>query len=187
MNHKPYLDWMQAALEAGEARLAPEHQMQLDAHLTTCAECRLTWDALQEVERLFTEAPAAAPRPGFTSRFKARMARRHSQPRVVWGALVLGLSAVGAAALVLPLGIGFLASVLNMAQQPATATALYTGLTSIATFVASLVDALFIAGRALFEWAVYNPLVWASSLTCLALTGVWLYYVRKLIPEVSFR
>jgi hypothetical protein len=187
MNHKPYLDWMQTALDAGEARMAPEQRAQFEAHLAACADCRFTWETLNEVDRLFSAAPMAAPRPGFTTRFQARAAQQHSRPRVVWGALVLGLGAVGAAAIVLPLGIGLIASVWNVAQQPATAAALYTGLTSIATFLEAVLQALLIAGRALFETAVRNPLVWASAVTCLGLTGTWLYFVRKLVPEVSFR
>src|SRR3972149_9010464 len=98
MNHKPYLDWRHAAPDAGEARLAPDQRAQLDAHLAGCAECQSLWDVLGEADRLFEAAPMAAPRPGFTGRFKARLAQQRSRPRTVWGALALGLGAVGAGA-----------------------------------------------------------------------------------------
>ena len=182
MNHKPYLDWMHAALDAGEARLAPDQRAQLDAHLAGCAECQSLWDVLGEADRLFEAAPMAAPRPGFTGRFKARLAQQRSRPRTVWGALALGLGAVGAAAMVLPLGVGFLFSMVRAAQEPAMTDALYSSYNATTSFAGTMLDALFIAARALAEWAVVNPLVWAASLVAAAATVMWVYFMRKLVP-----
>jgi hypothetical protein len=83
------------------------------------------WVALSEVHRLFKSEPLAAPRSGFNGRFKARLAQRRSRPRLIGGAVALGLGAVGLAALVVPLGLGVLYSVWRVAQQPATALALF--------------------------------------------------------------
>jgi predicted anti-sigma-YlaC factor YlaD len=182
MTHKPYLDWMHAALDAGEAQLASDQRLQLDAHLSDCAECRLMWEALTEADRLFASAPMAAPRPGFTGRFKARLAQKRSRPRAVWGALALGLGAVGAAAMVLPVGVGFLFSIVRAAQEPALADALHSSFTASASFAGTVAEALWIAARAVGEWAVGNPLVWAASLAALAVTVMWVYFVRKLAP-----
>ena len=182
MNHKPYLDWMHAALDAGEARLAPDQQAQFDAHLADCAECQSLWDVLCEADRLFAAAPLAAPRPGFTGRFKARLAQQRSRPKAVWGALVLGLGAVGAAAMVLPVGVGFLFSIVRVAQEPAMTDALYSGFNATASFAGMVLDGLFIAARALGEWALGNPLTWAASLVALAATAMWFYFMRRLVP-----
>jgi len=187
MNHKPYLDWMQIALDAGEPRLTPDQWSQLEDHLGACGECEAAWAALAEVERLFKAEPMAAPRSGFTSRFKARLAKRHSRPRAMWGALALGLGAVGAAALVIPVGAGMLLASVRAAQEPAATAALFSGVNATTTFASTIGEALLIAGRAVLEWAAANPLVWAASLSGLGVTGLWLYFVRKLVPEVSSR
>ncbi len=184
LTHKPYADWMQAALD-GTA--TPDQQAQLDEHRAACAECGAAWAALVEVERLFRDEPMAAPRSGFTSRFKARLAQRHSRPRVMWGALALGLGAVGAAALVVPLGAGLLLSGVRLAQEPATTAAFYSGVNATTTFAATIAEALFIAGRAVLTWAIGDPRVWAAGVTGLGITGAWLYFMRKLVPEVTFR
>ena len=187
MNHKPYLDGMQAALDAGEARLAPDQRSQLEDHLVDCGECQSVWEALVEVDRLFKAEPMATPRPGFTGRFKARLEQRHSRPRAVGGALALGLGAVGAAALVLPVGVGLLFSAARVVQEPAATAALYSGFNTTASFARTVLDALFIAGRALVEWALVNPLMWAACVGAAAATAMWFYFMRKLVPEVSFR
>lgn len=179
MNHKPYLDWMQAAFDGS---LAPEQRSQLEGHLVDCGECQSVWDALIEVDRLFKTEPMAAPRPGFTGRFKARLEQRRSRPKAVWGALALGLGAVGAAALVLPVGMGLLFSFARVVQEPAATAALYSGFDATTGFAGTVIDALFIAGRALLEWALVNPLMWAASIGAAAATAMWLYFVRKLVP-----
>ncbi len=184
MNHKPYLDWMQSALDG---TLTSDQRPQLEGHLGDCGECQSVWDALVEADRLFKAEPLAAPRPGFTGRFKARLAQQRSRPRVVWGALALGLGAVGAAALVLPVGVGLLFSAARVAREPATTAAVYSGLNATADFAGTVFDALFVAGRALAEWALVNPLMWAMCVGAAVVTVMWFYFVRKLVPEVSFR
>ena len=97
--HKPSLDLMQSALD-GE--LSPEALAQLDRMLAEVPEARATWMALVEAARILNAAPMAAPRPGFSRRFQARLAERRSGPKVVWGMLALGLTApAGMAVLVL--------------------------------------------------------------------------------------
>ena len=179
MNHKPYLDWMQSTLDGP---LPPDQRSQLVDHLSTCAECQSVWDTLVEVDRLFKSEPLAAPRPGFTGRFKARLEQRRSRPKAVWGALALGLGAVGAAAMILPVGVGFLFSIVRVAQEPAMTDALYSGFNATTSFAAMVLDGLFIAARALGEWALGNPLTWAASLVALAATAMWFYFMRRLVP-----
>ena len=121
MNHKPYHEWMQAVLDGA---LAPADRRALEAHLADCASCQATWTSLSTVHRLFKAEAPAAPRPGFSGRFQARLAQRRSRPRVMWGALGLGLGAVAASALVVPLGVGAVLAAVRTAAQPATSLAL---------------------------------------------------------------
>jgi hypothetical protein len=186
-HHAPYFDWMQTALDEGEAHLAPEQRTQLERHLANCLDCQSLWEAFGEVERLFTTAPLAAPQPGFTNRFQARLdsRRKQSRPRVIWGVVALGLGSAGLAALAFPLGIGLLFSTVQVMRQPATGAALYSGLAATADFVSSILNALLITLSALAELALVSPFTWPASLTGLAVVVLWVYFVRKLAPGVS--
>jgi anti-sigma factor RsiW len=182
MNHKPYHEWMHAVLDGA---IAPADRVALEAHLSTCANCQAAWASLSGVHHLFKAEPMVAPRPGFNGRFQARLAQRRSRPRAIWGALALGLGAVAASALVVPLGLGLVFSAVRAAQQPATTLALLVSASAVFVFLSTFVDALIIAVRALAETLLPNPLTWAAAVLALALTGVWLYVMRKLVPEVN--
>jgi hypothetical protein len=129
----------------------------------------------------------AAPRAGFSGRFKARVAQRRSRPRLVWGAVALGTGAVGVSAVIVPLGLAVIWSLLRAAQQPATLLALNASFTATTSFANTVFEALFIAGRALLEAAIANPLAWVAALLALALTGMWLVTLRRLAPEGTTR
>jgi anti-sigma factor RsiW len=184
MSHQPYLDWIHAALD-GELR--PDQRLQLEEHVGGCAGCRSLWEALSEVDRLFTAEPPVAPRPGFTGRFNARLSQQRSRPHLVWGALALGLGSVTAAALVVPLGAGLILSAVRVVQQPAASAALLSSLAAVGEVAGTLLEALLTLLRVLAVWAVTNPLMWAASLTALMMTGVWVLVMRKLNWEVSFQ
>jgi anti-sigma factor RsiW len=184
MTHRPYHESMQAVLD-GDLALADRRA--LEAHLATCASCQADWAALNSVHRLFKAAPLAAPRAGFNGRFQARLAQRRRQPQALWGALALGLGAVGASALVVPLGLGLVFSTVRVAQQPATSLALLASVSAVAAFLATFLDALFIAVGALAGVLLPNPLLWAGAVLALGLTAVWLYVMRRLAPEMRSR
>lgn len=177
MNHKPFQDLMHAVLD-GE--LASASRRDLEAHLAECGECQSTWTSLSEVQRLLRAEPPMAPRPGFSGRFQARLAQRRARPRLLWGGLVLGLGAVSAAALVVPVGLGVIFTALRAAQEPTTALALIASLNATATFADTVLSALFIAARSMLETAAASPLTWAASLAGLALAALWIYVMRHL-------
>ncbi|MGH2521434.1 MAG: anti-sigma factor family protein, partial [Anaerolineales bacterium] len=166
---------------------APEQRRQLDEHLATCADCQSIWSSLGAVEQLFRAEPMVAPRPGFANRFNARLAQQRSRPRLVWGALALGLGSVGAAAFVIPFGVWLIYSAVRVAQQPATNAALFSGLNATGATLNTLLDAVVTLVRVVGEVAVSNPLAWAAAVGAVVVVGVWLYFVRKLSPEVSVR
>lgn len=184
MNHKPYFDWMQLALDDD---LRPDQQEQLDAHLADCEDCLQQWVALNDVTRLFTSAPQAAPRSGFTGRFKARLAQQRSRPRMVWGALALGLSSLGAAALVIPLGLNLVLSTVHVAQQPATTLALFNGFNAATVFMLALLEAAFILLRAALGLALTQPMLWLAAGGALAVVAAWALMMRRYISEVYFQ
>jgi anti-sigma factor RsiW len=184
MVHKPYHAWMQELLDGA---LAGPARRQLEEHLAGCVACQANWATLSAVDRLFKAAPVAAPRAGFSGRFNARLARRRSRPRLVWGAVALGTGAVAASAVVVPLGLALIWSLLRVARQPATLLALNASAAATLSFVNTVIDALLIAGRALLEASLDQPLAWAATAAALALTAAWLVLVRKLVPQGSAR
>ncbi len=184
MNHKPFQAAMQAVLD-GTLTAAERHT--LEAHLIDCGACQADWVALSEMHRRFKAEPMAAPRAGFNGRFKARLAQRRARPRLIGGAVALGLGAVSLAALVVPLGVGLLYTLWRAAQQPATSLALFAGAGAVGSLVETIVAALFVAARAVVEPALGSPLAWAGALMALALTGVWLYLMRTVLPEGRLR
>src|SRR5262245_25829397 len=117
MNHKPYHDWMQAVLDGA---LPPADRRALEEHLAGCDSCQATWASLSSVHRLLKAEPMLAPRAGFSGRFQARLAQRRDRPQARWGAVALGLGAVAASALAVPLGLGVIVSAVSVARQPDT-------------------------------------------------------------------
>jgi anti-sigma factor RsiW len=180
MNHKPFQAAMQAVLDGD---LPAGERQALEAHLLTCLACQAEWVALSEVHRLFKLEPLAAPRAGFSGRFQARLAQRRSRPRLIGGAVALGLGAVGLAALVVPLGLGALLTGWRVAQQPATLLALWSGADAVWALVSTLAEALYITARAVLEPALTSPLAWGGALLALTLTVVWVYVMRRVLPQ----
>ena len=184
MNHKPYLDWMHAALDGA---ITATERRDLTEHLTACTTCQATWDALNDVQRCLKAEPPAQPRPGFTARFRARRAAQRSRARMVWGSLVLGFSAVSTlatAAAAFTLALGTLFSAAQVARQPSTANAIYSSGAAALTFGTTIAQALWTVYGALAEKALVSPLAWGLSLAAVAVVAMWAYLVLKLKPEV---
>jgi len=53
--------------------------------------------------------------------------------------------------------------------------------------VETIVAALYLAARSVIEPALTNPLVWLAAAAALAVTGVWLYLMRTVLPEGRLR
>jgi anti-sigma factor RsiW len=176
MSHKPYLDWMHLALDEA---LTARQRAELDGHLAECAACAATWDALTQVDRLFAPAALAVPRPGFSGRFSARLKQQRARPRAIWGALALGFGAVGAASVVLPLGVSLLWSLAQLVGQPAASAALLNSASATSEVGLALARALFVAALALGEWAVWSPVAWAVFLGALLVSAGWVYMLRR--------
>ena len=103
MKHQPFETWL---LE--EQPITPEQKRELQSHLKICKYC----SALYETGAALQSKQVASPAPGFTARFKKRLAvqriaeRRHR----LWGLIVLIL---GAIALLFGLAGSTLLSIVN--------------------------------------------------------------------------
>ena len=185
MYHKPYFDWMNLALDA---ELASPQRAELNAHLASCVECQSLWDALTAAHSLLQTATFAQPRAGFPGRFKARMTQpQHPPSRLWWGVLALGFSSFGAAALILPIGLGFLFSAVRVAQQPAASAALVSGFNALTLFASAVGAALLTTAQAVALTALAQPVLWASALAALLIVVAWALTVRRLIVGVPVR
>lgn len=87
MNHQPFRDWLLSTEE-----LTPEQKRGVHEHLKACETCRQLHVAWKEVDAVFHQSPLAAPMPGFSTRFQARLQeyQEKQQVRRVW--LSIGIS-----------------------------------------------------------------------------------------------
>ena len=94
MNHQPFETWIY-----NEEALEPGEQQKLNDHLQSCEECRRLSLAMEGVRQTFRAAPSPAPAPGFTQRWKARLAvhKQVVQQRQMW---ILTLTLFGLASLI---------------------------------------------------------------------------------------
>jgi len=90
---KEYIEWMSLAQD-GMLDRAQSHL--LHEHLANCRECRLTWEAMNEISQVFHAAPMLEPEPGFVRRFQARLTYREEQHRraMIWALLGIGVIAL---------------------------------------------------------------------------------------------
>lgn len=75
--------------------LSPEEQQQLQAHLADCQACREQWAALSWVSSRLKAEPPAAPAPDFAARVTARLERRETRRRRLYGSIAICVGSVG--------------------------------------------------------------------------------------------
>lgn len=168
MNHLPFEEWL-----LNSSPITAEQQRDLDLHLRTCGYCF----ALAETGKVLSTAKMAAPTPGFTMRFQARLAERKiaDRRRKLWGAalftlggLVLLMWAVG------PYLASFIAS-------PATWISVVVGWF---VFVGTTLFALLDAGMVILS-VIPNflpPFAWLVLLSTFAGAGLlWSVSIWRLV------
>ena len=72
MNHRPFEDWL-----LNDMPITTEQKHELDMHVRVCPYCT----ALVETGMALKTVKKASPRPGFTTRFEARLAARKAVER----------------------------------------------------------------------------------------------------------
>lgn len=118
MNHQPFETWL-----LSEATLSTEQAAALQDHLSTCEACQrleCSWSGVQELIR---RSGTATPAPGFTARWKVRLAeeRRERSQHQAWGMLFV----TGSIAMVLLLALGGQALDLFRSPQQVLMTVVY--------------------------------------------------------------
>ena len=92
MNHTRYQDWL---FELSEGPLGPEQVVALDAHLRDCPDCRSLAESWGHAERSLRRAELAAPQPGFSQRWQARLAQSRQRLHRRQTIAVLSAGSVG--------------------------------------------------------------------------------------------
>jgi anti-sigma factor RsiW len=113
--------WMRAL----DGELTPEEQRAWEAHLVRCARCRLEWDALADLDQLFTTTSVPAPSPGFVAKTIAKV------ERAAWRRQVASL-----------LGGGFIIAVILLVEV-AVFNAVFSDVTRMGEAVLASRDVLF--------------------------------------------
>lgn len=174
MSHSPFETW----LFSDEPRSAQE-AAELRQHLASCDRCQTLQAGWAQVQRDLTQPPLAAPRPGFTGRWEARMAldsrkRARRQSGVLLGGIALGI-VVGLALLAWlglpqPLRLPSLAGMVSSGVQWITNTTVifYVGRQILGSLTGPIVPAVIVG--------------WGGALTAAAvgLCGGWLLVIYQL-------
>ena len=98
MKHRPFEDWLFADDQMDDI-LPSRDTAALEEHLQSCSSCRDLAGAWRGVESQLRMAPSVAPRPGFASRWQARLEAEHKRLERRQSLAVLGFNLTGAALL----------------------------------------------------------------------------------------
>jgi len=88
MNHRPFEEWM-----LDDEDLDQDQKQALEEHLRGCESCPALAQSWLAVRHEIQAEPAAAPLPGFSQRWQARLVQKRAeqQRRLAWGMLGLCL------------------------------------------------------------------------------------------------
>ncbi len=172
MNHQPFETWL-----LSEETLSPEQARTLREHLYTCEACQCLERSWAGVQQIFEKTAPAAPAPGFTARWQARLSveRRKRQQRQNWGMLAF----TGGIALVLMVLLGVHA--LDLFSSPE----------QLLMFVIYRASSLYFYGQASFEAlpevlrsfiGVIPLALWLITLGAVSVLGVlWIVAYQKIL------
>lgn len=171
MKHQPYESWLfeQETLSQDQAR-------ELEDHLEICAGCHTLATAWKDIEGQLLSASMVAPAPGFTQRWRSRLADHNRRTGQLQMGAVLLATTIGSAALAFLFGV----ELLPLLQSAVPAFVAWSG--KFAIFVANLSPFRTVIGI-LIEAALENiPLIYRVSLPlCLAgLTAFWVVSLHRL-------
>lgn len=112
MKHQPFENWLfeREALSGNETQL-------LQDHLASCERCADVANALSSVEKRFFSATTLSPQPGFTNRWRARLARRRKIERQKENTSTIATLSIGLVMLLLILGARLLPLLQLVAPQ----------------------------------------------------------------------
>ena len=169
MSHEPYEEWLLSGEE-----LTADQQQSLSAHLATCPDCANILNAWQAVDQAIRSSPQVEPEPGFSIRWKERLADRQAaqQRRLTWIALFVCLG--GALLMIIGLALPEIHGLPSVFQILSTlifttAEAVVTLQTALA-WVLSLLDGVPVFLTVLFWIAISTALLLWSLVWMI---GIW--------------
>lgn len=171
MNHEPYDEWLLSGEE-----LTADQQQRLAEHLETCPDCTRIFAVWGAVDQAMRSAPQVEPEPGFSSRWKQRLADRQEahQHRLIW----IFLSVCLGGALLMMIGLALPG--INGLPSPVE---LLSGLIfALAEGILTLQDAAaWILALLQGVPVVFPVLIWIATSTALLLWSlVWMIGIWRL-------
>lgn len=170
MKHQPFETWILL-----EQKLTPEQKQALRNHLKTCAHCRHLDQSMREITQLFKTTPAPYPAPGFTTRWKKRLADRERKKKNV-----LTWTTISALTLTILVTMAmFITQIVPLSNHfPQLLIAIISQATYLVNFIASLQNLfspLFRIGIKLI------PTTWlfAFSVSLSGITAAWFVMLSK--------
>lgn len=172
MNHRPFEDWL---LE--DEHLSLQQQRELQIHLRSCTTCA----AVASSNLALHSKHMAAPEPGFTERFRPRLAewKREQLRRQAIGTVILVLAGLGL--LYTLAGPLMIQAVRSPAAWFSQATSYVVGLLTMASILEQVGGILFRSFTGLIPASAWGAMVAASGLFALA----WIFAMRRLsrVPQ----
>ncbi len=175
MTHKEAFSLMMDALDG---ILTSSGQEWLEHHLSVCTECRIEWDALQEVDRLFASAPPVPAPAGFARRVQTRI-ESPSWERSLGALFALSLGSLAALLLVAAPASVTLLGLWTAFSQPAQFTDLLVWLGQLGRVSGSLLDVLWTALRLFSFEAAGSPIVLGWAIVAGAAVVLWSHVIRR--------
>ncbi len=95
-NHEPFTEMMSLALDGS---LDEESRQQMAEHVTTCAECRQEWEAMQRISGWLASEPVVGPSLAFSSRVQRRLAAEETKRRRLFRGIAVFTGSLSLAAI----------------------------------------------------------------------------------------
>lgn len=160
-------------------------RLALEQHLQECKACQRLASNWSAIESHFQKVPRVAPLAGFTTRFQARLAKKH-QRRREWAMIGAGL---GVFAILVLLMIFFGSGLLTLLSpgiryllKSLTSLMLFGGVMQIFTDFMGLLFERLVANISLSTWLTYSAIF--SAMAAAWLSSIYKLNFRKSLREV---
>ena len=177
MNHLPYKDWL-----FEDEPLDREQKKALQSHLSKCESCRSLADSWSALHYELKHPQLKQPRPGFTSRWQATLAKKQAeqQRRLTWW--IFGASL---AVFLIGLGILYIPEILSISPGGLLASYLFTftALFIKANQMREIAEIIFFSMPPFLSISVWVLAASGLSLLCLG----WAIAIWKIIMPKGAR
>ncbi len=189
MNHSEAQARMMEALDGA---LSPAGRSALDAHLSGCAECRASWERLQNVDRVLADAAERRAPAGFSRRVMARLddpqlaeawasARGPEDwARAGLGLLVLALGGLGVTVWAVVLLAGQALPLLQFTSLPQQLPVLVNLVWNWVVLATALAGLFVSVIEALNEIVAANPILLTVAVVAVAIVALWAWMLQRL-------